>query len=99
MDDLIPKLVTRHSHNELKIVWSNDKECIYSLRLLRYQCQCALCKHEITKEKLIKLDDISNDIDLIKVEVVGNYALAFSFSDGHSTGIYSYEYLSQLCNN
>jgi DUF971 family protein len=26
-------------------------------------------------------------------QVVGGYAVAFSFSDGHKTGIYSYEYL------
>ena len=27
---------------------------------------------------------------------VGNYALRFDFSDGHHTGIYSYEYLEKL---
>jgi hypothetical protein len=28
---------------------------------------------------------------------VGNYALAFAWSDGHSTGIYTFEYLRKLC--
>jgi ATP-binding protein involved in chromosome partitioning len=34
---------------------------------------------------------------MVKIEVVGNYALAFYWSDGHSTGIYSYEHLRKLC--
>lgn len=29
-------------------------------------------------------------------ERVGNYALRFDFSDGHRTGLYSYDYLRQL---
>ncbi len=29
-------------------------------------------------------------------QVVGGYALALSFSDGHKTGIYSYQYLKHL---
>ncbi|OAM88285.1 DUF971 domain-containing protein [Termitidicoccus mucosus] len=29
-------------------------------------------------------------------EHVGNYALRFDFSDGHRTGIYSYDYLRDL---
>lgn len=29
-------------------------------------------------------------------EIVGNYAIRFEFSDGHRTGLYSYDYLRQL---
>jgi DUF971 family protein len=29
-------------------------------------------------------------------ERIGNYALRFDFSDGHRTGLYTYEYLLQL---
>jgi DUF971 family protein len=28
---------------------------------------------------------------------VGNYAVQISFTDGHSTGIFSYDYLRTLC--
>ena len=97
MNDFIPKLVTKDSLENLRIVWNDDKECIYNLRELRANCQCALCKHEMTGEKLISLENISKDINLVKVEVVGNYALHFTWSDSHTTGIYSYEYLRKLC--
>ena len=79
-------------------MWSDDKECIYKLCELRFNCQCALCKHEVTREQLIKLENIPEDIKLLKVELVGNYALHFTWSDNHTTGIYSYEHLRKLCN-
>jgi DUF971 family protein len=28
---------------------------------------------------------------------VGHYAVQFDFNDGHSTGIFSFEYLRQIC--
>lgn len=95
--DFYPKLVTRDSKTSLKIVWDDDKECIYKFRELRYFCQCALCKHEITGNRLIKLENIPEDIDMVNAGTVGNYALHFTWTDGHSTGIYSYEYLRKLC--
>jgi DUF971 family protein len=31
------------------------------------------------------------------VEPVGNYALRFRWSDGHDTGIYTFDFLRRLC--
>jgi DUF971 family protein len=36
------------------------------------------------------------DVDIRQVEPVGSYAIQPTFSDGHATGIYSWEYLYQL---
>ena len=98
MIQVFPKLITKNSPTELKIIWNDDKECIYKLRELRLNCQCAMCRHEMTGERLIKLENIPEDINLVKAELVGNYALHFAWSDNHTTGIYSYEYLRKLCN-
>ena len=38
------------------------------------------------------------DIEIRQVEPVGSYAIQPTFSDGHATGIYSWEYLYQLGN-
>lgn len=35
-------------------------------------------------------------VEVIGWERVGNYAIRFDFSDGHRTGLYSYDYLRQL---
>jgi len=36
-------------------------------------------------------------VAITAIETVGNYALQFRFSDGHDTGIYSWQYLRELC--
>jgi DUF971 family protein len=36
------------------------------------------------------------DVDLVALEPVGNYAVQPRFSDGHSTGLYSWDYLHWL---
>jgi DUF971 family protein len=36
------------------------------------------------------------DIEIRSVEPVGSYAIQPTFSDGHATGIYSWEYLYEL---
>ena len=36
------------------------------------------------------------NVKILKVSSVGNYAIRILFSDGHSTGIYSWDYLRKL---
>ena len=40
--------------------------------------------------------DEYKEVKLLKLFTVGNYALRLLFSDGHSTGIYSWSYLRNL---
>ncbi|MDD2705152.1 MAG: gamma-butyrobetaine hydroxylase-like domain-containing protein, partial [Acidocella sp.] len=35
-------------------------------------------------------------VSIIAAEPIGNYALRLRFSDGHNTGVYSWDYLRQL---
>ncbi len=37
------------------------------------------------------------DVSLTHIEAVGNYALKLVFDDGHDSGIFSWDYLYQLC--
>ena len=36
---------------------------------------------------------------ILKIDQVGNYALRLHFDDDHNTGIYSWDYLRELCLN
>ncbi len=36
------------------------------------------------------------DVEIKEIEPVGNYAVKLAFSDGHDTGLYSWEYLHEL---
>ena len=37
------------------------------------------------------------NLGLDTIEPVGNYAVCFRWSDGHMTGIYTFDYLRSLC--
>lgn len=37
------------------------------------------------------------DVEIRNIQPVGNYAIKISFSDGHDTGLYSWTYLAELC--
>lgn len=39
------------------------------------------------------------DIKIDNLDAVGNYAIRLHFSDDHNTGIYSWDYLRELCLN
>lgn len=38
-------------------------------------------------------------VAIANIEAVGNYAIKFVFDDAHESGIYSWGYLEELCNN
>jgi DUF971 family protein len=91
----IPKSI-KATEGTIAIEWSDGHASQYTGRQLRLACRCAACIDEWTHEKLIQADQIPATVKAEKIEVVGNYALHFIWSDGHSTGIYSYDYLRGL---
>jgi DUF971 family protein len=92
----IPKSI-KATEGNLAIEWNDSHAGIYSGRHLRLSCRCAACVDEWTHEVTIKPEQLPAVVKPEKIEVVGNYALHFSWSDGHNTGIYSYDYLRGLC--
>ena len=45
----------------------------------------------------ITLIAVSDDIQPLDIQLVGRYALQFSWNDGHATGIYPFEVLREIC--
>ncbi|MCB0834410.1 MAG: DUF971 domain-containing protein [Bacteroidetes bacterium] len=85
----------------MTVTWSDRHQSSYSFALLRSICPCAYCdtgKHggPARDEAAIRPADFK-DIQVQRVEEVGHYALRFVWSDGHDSGIYSYEYLRTRC--
>ena len=92
----IPQSI-KASEGNVTIQWSDGHTSAYSGRVLRLACRCAACIDEWSHEVTIQPDHIPSIVKADKIEVVGNYALHFTWSDGHTTGIYSYDYLRSLC--
>lgn len=81
----------------LGIQWSDGHNGVYPVRYLRQQCPCAACVDEWTGARRLNDDDVPMLIMLQDIQPVGRYALQFTWSDGHDTGIYSYTLLRKLC--
>lgn len=85
------------AEREFRITWEDGHESAYSYRALRQACPCAVCRDEWSGKPLLDPETVPADLGAPKAELVGNYAVAFLFSDGHSTGIYSFDTLRGLC--
>lgn len=88
-----PKEIRKIGDVAMRILWSDGKNVRYDAPFLRDNCHCAACRHELTGERLLPEGSVPPDLKILKSEILGNYALGFQFSDGHSTGIYSFDML------
>jgi len=91
-----PLQIIEESDSQFSILWSDDTETAYDAAPLRRQCPCATCVNEWTGEKMLDDRNIPDDLTIKSTAIVGRYALSFTFSDGHETGIYSFKYLRGL---
>ena len=83
--------------SQVRIIWNDKHESLYSALQLRLACRCAGCLDEMTGKKRIGAEALPDKISLQRSEPVGEYAHRFYWSDNHSTGIYTFEYLRSLC--
>lgn len=86
---------------QFTVRWRDGHESRYALGDLRKACPCADCR---TAKKphgglqvLAGPGTDRGEIRMVHMEPVGRYALRFTWSDGHSTGIYSFDFLRGLC--
>jgi len=90
----------------LRIEWDDGRTSECGFGTLRAACPCADCRashdNDQGKEKVKVLDlpflDQTATI-LDGIQQVGNYAVRMVWRDGHNAGIYTWEYLDQLCPN
>jgi DUF971 family protein len=93
-----PRQIIEESERAVTIQWSDGTEKTYDAPALRRACPCAGCINEWTGAKMLKDESVPDDLTINGIGIVGRYALNFRFSDGHETGIYSFNYLHELAN-
>lgn len=84
---------------ELAIIWEDGTESYISSECLRAHSPSASVSGEKDIFGTQYGGESGKDYSEIAVEswtAIGNYALRFQFSDGHNTGIYSYDLLKKL---
>ncbi len=87
--------------------WKDGHRSHYSFQFLRDACPCALCEDERGKDGRQPGDPVKPapgalpmfkpPVRAVEVEGVGRYAIRFSWNDGHVHGIYSWDYLRDVC--
>lgn len=88
-----PYRITRRDDG-LAIEWKRgDMPLLYPARGLRLSCPCAECVEEMTGRPLLDPAAVAADISPLGVALVGGYGIKVTWSDGHSTGIYTFERL------
>ena len=85
---------------ELAIKWDDGSESFVGLEKLRRHCPCAGCKGEVdVMGNLYKNPDrplSPQAFQLRTITPVGTYAIQPVWGDGHSSGIYSFDYLRRV---
>lgn len=87
------------------IAWSDGHLSHYDFDYLRKVCPCALCNDERRKKEAFAAGSPGTAaLPLFKPKPrarsaapVGNYAVQIAYTDGHSSGIYSFDYLRTVC--
>ena len=96
----------------LEVDWADGRRCAYPVAYLRSMCPCAQCRtvregrdpHRLdpgppAKKPLLTIlpGNYARPLAAVSAEMVGNYGVKIEWSDQHGSGIYSFQYLSEIC--
>jgi DUF971 family protein len=94
--------LTIHADREartLSIGWADGHATTYDTTALRWLCPCAYCRGEAGMPGWLDSAPTltAEQTRLIDLQLVGNYAVAPSWADGHHTGYYAFGLLRHHC--
>lgn len=93
----IPHAINRRDDG-LLIEWDETgHQGFFPARPLRLACPCAACVDEMSGRPLLDPATVSGDMRPLSVALVGVYGLRVQWSDGHATGIYTFQRLRAMC--
>jgi DUF971 family protein len=84
------------NEGNLLVRWDDGKDSKFAPRWLRARCPCAECVEEWSGKRVVGDAQVKEDMKPRGMHQVGRYAMQIDWNDGHSTGIYSWDYLLKL---
>ncbi|MDA0236904.1 MAG: DUF971 domain-containing protein [Proteobacteria bacterium] len=95
---LIPTDIVHHQKTRsLEITFSNGDQFILTCEYLRVFSPSAEVRGHGPGQEVLQVG--KKNVNIQHIEPVGHYALKLTFTDGHDTGIFSWDYLWSLGNN
>jgi DUF971 family protein len=100
-----PEHIAISKSKGIKIDWKDNHHSEYALAYLRDECPCATCTgaHGTEPQKSnysapeTPFQMYKPTLKMLSVEPVGSYAIRIEWSDGHNTGIYSFDHFRKIC--
>jgi DUF971 family protein len=104
-----PEHIAISKSKGIRIDWVDGHHSDFSLGYLRDECPCATCTgaHGTEPQKTNYAVEeakpanpfkmFTPTLKMLNVEEVGAYAVQIQWSDGHGSGIYSYDHLRSIC--
>jgi len=87
-----PEALTVHNQSRvLEVAFSDGARFRIPFELMRIYSPSAEVQGHGPGQEVLQSG--KRDVDLVSLEQVGNYAVQPGFSDGHDTGIFSWDYL------
>lgn len=93
----MPEEIVGLLRSTITIKWADGHETRYRARDLRLACRCATCIEETSGRPLLDPSTVPENVRAKAIDLVGQYAIAIGWSDGHSTGIYNFRDLRAGC--
>ncbi|MEM8912215.1 MAG: DUF971 domain-containing protein [Planctomycetota bacterium] len=104
--DCVPTSITRTEDRGIEIRWSDGHLSRWTAQQLRDACPCATCREKrgetdsnesAVPNAPIGLPVLSQEearpVEIEAMQPVGTYAYNIAFSDGHHSGLYTFEKL------
>ena len=92
----IPHAIERRDDG-IVIEWGAEHEAVFPARDLRLACPCAACVDEMSGRAILNPVAVPADVRPVSLALVGAYGLRVQWSDGHGTGIYTFQRLLAAC--
>jgi len=90
---VVPKAIRRRVDG-IEIVWPDCSDpAWYPARPLRLACPCAGCVDEMSHRPILDPRTVPADVSPAALDLVGAYGIKVHWSDGHGTGIYTFQAL------
>lgn len=97
-DTPIPTEIKLHQKSRLiELAFENGERYELTYEFLRVFTPSAEARGHGVGQETLQVG--KRDVDIARIEPVGNYAIKPVFSDGHDTGLYSWDILHTLCVN
>jgi DUF971 family protein len=94
-DTPVPTEITLDKKRRVLVLGYGEKMHELSFEFLRVYSPSAEVRGHGPGQEVLQVG--KRNIDINELEPVGMYAIRPTFSDGHNSGIYSWDYLHKLC--